>query len=128
MELQGAGYRQTDYKSVWRGFGDSLQRAGVFTGIWTAGETTGFALGPAIVAAVLAVTGFVSTTADETAAQPDSALTGITLAFSALPAALALLSVPLVLRYTLSAQRLGALTSTAPPTSGGASSVERLAP
>lgn len=104
------------------------QRAGVFTGIWTAGETTGFALGPAIVAAVLAVTGFVSTTADETAAQPDSALTGITLAFSALPAALALLSVPLVLRYTLSAQRLGALTSTAPPTSGGASSVERLAP
>lgn len=31
MELQGAGYRQADYKTVWRGIGDSLQRAGVFT-------------------------------------------------------------------------------------------------
>lgn len=30
MTLQGAGYRQTDYKTVWRGIGDSLQRAGVF--------------------------------------------------------------------------------------------------
>ena len=88
------------------------QRAGVFTGIWTAGETTGFALGPAIVAAVLALTGFVSSTAGESASQPDSALTGITLAFTAVPAVLAVLSVPLVLRYALSAQRLSALTST----------------
>ena len=31
MEFQGAGYRQTDYETVWRGLGDSLQRAGVFT-------------------------------------------------------------------------------------------------
>lgn len=31
LELQGAGYRQTDYKTVWHGIGDSLQRAGVFT-------------------------------------------------------------------------------------------------
>tara|TARA_R110002073_G_scaffold5624_21_gene34684 strand:- start:65 stop:1852 length:1788 start_codon:yes stop_codon:yes gene_type:complete len=31
MIFQGAGYRQTDYESVWRGTGDSLQRAGVFT-------------------------------------------------------------------------------------------------
>ncbi len=30
LELQGAGYRQTDYKTVWHGVGDSLQRAGVF--------------------------------------------------------------------------------------------------
>ncbi|WP_145416989.1 hypothetical protein [Planctomycetes bacterium K23_9] len=30
MEVDGAGYRQTDYQSVWRGTGDSLQRAGVF--------------------------------------------------------------------------------------------------
>ena len=87
------------------------QRAGVFTGIWTAGETTGFALGPAIVAAVLALTGFVSSTAGETASQPDAALTGITMAFTAVPAVLAVLSVPLVLRYALSADRLSALTS-----------------
>lgn len=31
MDMQGAGYRQTDYKTVWRGIGDALQRAGVFT-------------------------------------------------------------------------------------------------
>mgnify|MGYP003673275038 CR=1 FL=1 len=31
MIFQGAGYRQTDYESVWRGTGDSLQRTGVFT-------------------------------------------------------------------------------------------------
>ncbi|MFK8114287.1 MAG: tol-pal system YbgF family protein [Rubripirellula sp.] len=31
MKFRGAGYRQTDYQTVWRGTGDSLQRAGVFT-------------------------------------------------------------------------------------------------
>ena len=31
MKFQGPGYRQTDYETVWRGLGDSLQRAGVFT-------------------------------------------------------------------------------------------------
>lgn len=30
MKFRGAGYRQTDYLTVWRGQGDSLQRAGVF--------------------------------------------------------------------------------------------------
>lgn len=31
MTFEGPGYRQSDYQSVWRGVGDSLQRAGVFT-------------------------------------------------------------------------------------------------
>ncbi len=31
MEFQGPGYRQTDYETIWRGTGDALQRAGVFT-------------------------------------------------------------------------------------------------
>jgi len=87
------------------------QRAGMFTGLWTAGETTGFALGPAIVALVLAATGFLSTTEAETALQPDSAVTGIVLAFSLLPAVLAALSVPLVLRYDLTQERLQTLTT-----------------
>jgi Na+/melibiose symporter-like transporter len=85
------------------------QRAGTFTGLWTAGETTGFALGPAIVAGVLAVTGFVSSTQAQDVTQPASAVTGIVLAFSLLPAFLALLSVPLVLRYDLTAESLHAL-------------------
>jgi Na+/melibiose symporter-like transporter len=87
------------------------QRAGLFTGLWTAGETTGFALGPAIVAGVLALTGFVSTTAGQGVTQPATALSGIVLAFSALPAVLALASVPLVLRYDLSAEQLNDLVA-----------------
>lgn len=31
MEIQGPGYRQTDYQTLWRGIGDWQQRAGVFT-------------------------------------------------------------------------------------------------
>ena len=38
------------------------RRSGVFTGVWTAGETAGFALGPAIFAMVLSVGGYVSST------------------------------------------------------------------
>jgi tetratricopeptide (TPR) repeat protein len=30
LVFRGAGYRQTDYETVWRGTGDALQRAGVF--------------------------------------------------------------------------------------------------
>jgi tetratricopeptide (TPR) repeat protein len=33
MKFRGAGIRQTDYQTVWRGTGDSLQRAGVFTNL-----------------------------------------------------------------------------------------------
>lgn len=84
--------------------------AGAYTGIWTAGETTGFALGPALVLVLLAVMGFVSSTADETVAQPDSAVTGVVLAFTVLPSVLIALSLPLVLRYDLTAERLAELT------------------
>ncbi len=88
------------------------QRAGLFTGLWTAGETAGLAVGPGIVGAVLAVAGFISTTATDTAAaQPDSALIGIVLAFSIVPAALAALSLPLVLRYDLTEERLAEIIS-----------------
>jgi len=78
-------------------------RAGVLGGVWTAGETAGLALGPTLVLGMLAVTGFVSTTGDETVAQPTSALNGISLAFSLLPAVLALASLVPLLRYPLSA-------------------------
>ena len=78
-------------------------RAGVLGGVWTAGETAGLALGPTLVLGMLAVTGFVSKTAGETVTQPGTALTGISLAFSLLPAALALLSLVPLSRYPLSA-------------------------
>lgn len=77
------------------------RRSGVFTGLWTAGETAGFALGPALVLFVLSLGGFVSSRADEQVAQPTSAETAILLAFTLVPAALLLLSLPLVRAYRL---------------------------
>lgn len=72
-------------------------RAGVVAGVWTAGETAGLALGPAVVLGVLAATGFVSRTTPQIVSQPSSALWGVALTFSLVPAALAALSlVPLV--------------------------------
>jgi len=77
------------------------QRAGAFTGVWTAGETAAFAIGPALVLLMLAVTGYVSTTAGQVVTQPDSAITGVTLAFSVMPVVLVALSLPLIWRYPL---------------------------
>ena len=77
-------------------------RAGVYTGVWTAGETLGLALGPGVFALVLALGGYVSSeNVDVT--QPGSALTAITLGFSLLPAALVLASLWWLRRYSLDA-------------------------
>jgi glycoside/pentoside/hexuronide:cation symporter, GPH family len=78
-------------------------RAGVYTGVWTAGETLGLALGPAIYAAVLTVGGYRSSTTGDVA-QPDSALTAIVLGFSLLPAVLTLGSLWWLRRYSLDAR------------------------
>jgi len=75
-------------------------RAGVFTGVWTAGETLGLALGPGVFALVLAAGGYVSSTGGAVA-QPDSAVTAITLGFSVLPAVLVALSLLWLVRYSL---------------------------
>jgi glycoside/pentoside/hexuronide:cation symporter, GPH family len=77
-----------------------VQRAGSFTGVWTAGETAGFAIGPALVLLLLAVTGFISSTSGQSVVQPASAVMGVTLSFSLLPAILVALSLPLVFRYS----------------------------
>lgn len=78
-----------------------VDRAGVLGGVWTAGETAGLALGPTLVLGMLALTGFVSRTGDTVVDQPSSALTGIVVAFSVLPAALAVLSLLPLARYPL---------------------------
>ena len=82
------------------------QRAGVFTGVWAAAETVAFALGPAIVGLILAATGFISSSGDETVTQPTSALTGIVVAFGAFPAVMLLLSLPTLFKYDLTEARL----------------------
>lgn len=76
-------------------------QAGTFTGIWTAGETVGFALGATAVALMLAATGYVSSVAGIDAVQPDAAITGIVLSFSILPAVLMALSLLPLRRYPL---------------------------
>jgi Na+/melibiose symporter-like transporter len=78
-------------------------RAGVYTGVWTAGETLGLALGPGVYALVLAVGGYRSSTDDDSIVQPDSALTAITVGFSVLPAVLILVSLLWLRRYALTA-------------------------
>jgi glycoside/pentoside/hexuronide:cation symporter, GPH family len=80
-------------------------RVGVYTGVWTAGETLGLALGPGLFALVLAVGGYRSGT-DGDVAQPDSALTAITLGFSVLPALLVLLSLLWLTRYALTSDEV----------------------
>src|SRR6478609_3750134 len=75
-------------------------RAGVYTGVWTAGETLGLALGPAAFALVLTIGGYQSST-DGDVVQPHSAVNAITLGFSVLPAALILLSLWWLRRYSL---------------------------
>ncbi|WP_372351908.1 MFS transporter [Streptomyces sp. KL116D] len=82
------------------------RRAGVFTGLWTAGETLGLALGPGLFGLVLALGDFVSSDADHRVAQPDSALTAIVVGFGALPALLLLISLPLLARYRLTEAEL----------------------
>jgi Na+/melibiose symporter-like transporter len=86
-------------------------RAGVYTGVWTAGETLGLALGPGVFAVVLAVGGYVSSEGGSVA-QPGSALTAITLGFSVLPAVLTLLSLWWLARYTLDAEQVAAAVRT----------------
>ena len=76
-------------------------RAGTFSGVWTAGETTGFALGTAVLALTLAVTGYVESRAEQLVVQPESAVLGIVLAFSVLPAALVAASLATLRRYPL---------------------------
>ena len=83
-------------------------RAGVFTGVWTAGETLGLALGPGIFGLVLAAGGYVSSRDGVSVDQPDSAVTAIVLGFSVLPALLTVVSLWWLARYSLSPEEVRA--------------------
>jgi Na+/melibiose symporter-like transporter len=76
-------------------------RAGAFSGVWTAGETVGFALGATVLSIILAATGYVSSVAGQMVEQPDAAVTGIVLSFSVAPALLIGLSLLALARYPL---------------------------
>ena len=84
-------------------------QAGTFTGIWTAGETVGFALGATAVSLTLAATGYISTVAGTTVEQPQAAITGIVLSFSILPAVLMAASLLTLGRYRLRREDIDAV-------------------
>ncbi|MGJ9411515.1 MFS transporter [Aeromicrobium sp. CF4.19] len=76
-------------------------RIGVYTGVWTAGETLGLALGPGLFAVILAVGGYVSSGPGADAVQPGSALTAIAVGFSVVPAVLIAASLLILRHYRL---------------------------
>lgn len=77
-------------------------RGGSFSGMWTAGETTGLAFGTTILAVILAISGYLeSTAATAVEAQPNSAIFGIVMSFSVVPATLMAVSFISLLRYPL---------------------------
>lgn len=63
-------------------------KAGAYTGVWTATEATGTAVGPYLYSAVLALGGFVSRTAGESVTQSGTALGALLAGFTVVPAAL----------------------------------------
>ena len=84
-------------------------RSGVYTGLWTAGETLGLALGPGLYGLVLALGAYRSSTGGAVP-QPDSAVTAIVLGFSVLPAVLVALSLLVLRGYRLDADVRGTPT------------------
>ncbi|MER7457798.1 MFS transporter [Micromonospora sp. NPDC126480] len=75
--------------------------AGTYTGVWTATEATGAALGPWAYSLCLAAGGFVASTAGVTVTQSAAALDAIRWGFGLLPAALMLVALLVQRRYTL---------------------------
>jgi GPH family glycoside/pentoside/hexuronide:cation symporter len=81
--------------------GRGTGQAGSYTGVWTATEAMGTAVGPYLYAAALAVGGFISTTAGVSVAQPTSAMTMLLFGFTVLPAALMVVAMLFQRRYRL---------------------------
>jgi Na+/melibiose symporter-like transporter len=83
------------------------RQAGVFTGLWTAGETLGLALGPGIYAFVLELFNYVSTNTGEFLPQTSVAVNGVLLGFTLVPAIIVGVA-PILLRgYDLNEEHLG---------------------
>ncbi|WP_200206145.1 MFS transporter [Micromonospora coerulea] len=88
------------------------RQAGVFTGLWTAGETFGLALGPGLFGLVLQLSGYVSSSTGVAATQSAGARLGVLLGFTVLPALLVAAPLALLRPYDLTPSRLAAATPT----------------
>lgn len=76
-------------------------QAGAFSGVWTAGETAGMALGATVLTIMLTVTGYVESTAGVVVEQSPTAVAGIIVSFSIVPAVLVAVSLVSLARYRL---------------------------
>lgn len=86
-----------------------LERAGIFTGVYVFVEQAASAIGIAVIGVLLGTMGYVEALEGQRVAQPDSALLGIQLCTSVVPAALMVASLLAMSRYDLSADRLATL-------------------
>ncbi len=86
------------------------REAGTFGGVWTAGETTGMALGATVLTIVLAATGYIESTGASLVWQSDAAITGIVLSFSLVPAVLIGVSLLVFARYPLRKSDIDAMS------------------
>ncbi|MFJ3666981.1 MFS transporter [Streptomyces sp. NPDC090106] len=75
--------------------------AGSYTGVWTAAEATGGALGPYAYSACLAIGGFVASSAGEHTVQSSGAVAAVRYGFTLVPAVLMTIAIVLQRRYTL---------------------------
>ena len=82
-------------------------RAGIFGGMWTAGETTGAALGATALTIVLAIAGYTPSVPGEHVVQSASAINGIIVSFSVVPAVIIGLSLVSLARYRLRKGTIG---------------------
>lgn len=85
------------------------RQAGVFTGLWTAGETFGFAFGPFIFGSTLQLFGYVSSTNGTGAPQTATAQLGVLLGFTIVPGIVVGLALLFLRAYDLSADRLAGM-------------------
>lgn len=89
------------------------ERAGTFGGMWTAGETTGMALGSTALTIVLAISGYLESVGGQEVVQPASAISGIVIAFSVVPAVIIAASLVTFARYPLRRSDIDSASTTA---------------
>ena len=92
-----------------------LRREGIFSGFWMAIEKAGNAMGALVVGLILSLMGFVESAGGAPVEQPDSAITGILIAFSAVPIVLMLAGLVILKAYHLDEESLQALRQQAGP-------------
>ena len=78
-------------------------KAASYTGVWTATEATGTAIGPYVYSAVLAIGGFAASAAGQDVVQSGSAMTALVVGFTVVPAVLMVIAMTFQWRYTLDA-------------------------